>query len=42
MNSEQLSDLIVAVLDDNKAQEIVKLDVRKLEREFKSPSRRFF
>ena len=30
MNSEQLSDLVVAVLDDNKAQEIVKLDVRKL------------
>jgi ribosome-associated protein len=30
MNSTQLSDLVVAVLDDNKAQEIVKLDVREL------------
>ena len=30
MNSDQLSDLVVAVLDDNKAQEIVKLDVREL------------
>jgi len=30
MNSAQLSDLVVAVLDDNKAQEIVKLDVREL------------
>ncbi len=30
MNSLQLSDLVVAVLDDNKAQEIVKLDVREL------------
>ena len=30
MNSTQLSDLVVAVLDDDKAQEIVKLDVREL------------
>ena len=30
MNSEQLSDLIVAALDDVKGQNIVKLDVRKM------------
>jgi len=30
MNSEQLSDLIVAALDDVKAQDIVKLDVRDM------------
>ncbi len=30
MNSEQLSDLVVTVLDDNKAQDIVKLDVRNM------------
>ena len=30
MNSTRLSDLVVGVLDDNKAQEIVKLDVREL------------
>lgn len=30
MNSEQLSDIIVSALDDIKAQDIVKLDVRDL------------
>lgn len=30
MNSEQLSELIIAALDDIKAQEIVKLDVRDM------------
>jgi ribosome-associated protein len=30
MNSEQLSDLVVDALDDIKAQDIVRLDVRKL------------
>jgi ribosome-associated protein len=30
MNSEQLSDLVVDALDDVKAQDIVRLDVRKL------------
>ena len=30
MNSKQLSDLVVAVLDDNKAQEIIKLDVLRM------------
>ena len=28
MNSKQLSDFVVTVLDDNKAQEIIKLDVQ--------------
>ena len=30
MNSKQLSEFVVTVLDDNKAQEIIKLDVRKM------------
>ncbi len=30
MNSEKLSELVIAVLDDGKAQNIVKLDVREL------------
>jgi len=30
MNSKQLSDFVVAVLDDNKAQEIIKLDVHRM------------
>ena len=30
MNSMQLSDFVVAVLDDNKAQEIIKLDVQRM------------
>jgi ribosome-associated protein len=30
MNSEQLSDFVVAVLDDGKGQNIVKLDVRRM------------